>query len=159
MRDHKCMYGAGYLNGNEVREQKYCVDAHSTSPEFTSLCLICVIIPHHCDRHICSMACFRWSVWWIHRTALESSSLISPPVSPVRTVCTLRQEHASVHSRCIHCVGEHTTFVSTGRVPLQIVGHASPNVVEVTHDYTAQKDDELTLRVGDTIQGAPHNRA
>ena len=25
--------------------------------------------------------------------------------------------------------------------------------VEVTHDYTAQKDDELTLRVGDTIQG------
>ena len=25
--------------------------------------------------------------------------------------------------------------------------------VEVTHDYTAQKDDELTLRVGDTIKG------
>ena len=40
-----------------------------------------------------------------------------------------------------------------GHAPLQIVGHARPDVVQVTHDYTAQKDDELTLRVGDTIQG------
>lgn len=42
--------------------------------------------------------------------------------------------------------------ISPGHAPLQIVGHARPDVVQVTHDYTAQKDDELTLRVGDTIQ-------
>ena len=63
------------------------------------------------------------------------------------------------HARSMPCVEPLSPHlinfrIYTGSVPLQIVGHASPDVVEVTHDYTAQRHDELTLRVGDIIQGA-----
>ena len=57
----------------------------------------------------------------------------------------------------IHC-SLSSVNARPGHVPLQIVGHARPDIVEVTHDYTAQKDDELTLRVGDTIQGTGGSR-